>query len=102
MAYQGPETDDTTCTHHPGTPVFHEGLKFWSCCNKRTTDFNAFLSQVGCSLGKHKWTKEVTMINDKRFVFFNIYDSFSEVTIVNQMINDSCIVNIYVSFPPGY
>ncbi|XP_026480013.1 cysteine and histidine-rich domain-containing protein [Ctenocephalides felis] len=59
-AYQGPETDDTTCTHHPGTPVFHEGLKFWSCCNKRTTDFNAFLSQVGCSLGKHKWTKEVT------------------------------------------
>lgn len=56
--YQGPETDLTTCIYHSGSPIFHEGMKFWTCCQKRTTDFNAFLSQVGCTQGKHIWIKE--------------------------------------------
>ncbi|KAF7661221.1 hypothetical protein LDENG_00266050 [Lucifuga dentata] len=54
--YQGPETDKEVCTHHPGGPVFHEGYKYWSCCCIKTTDFNAFLEQKGCSAGKHRWT----------------------------------------------
>ncbi|XP_028261573.1 cysteine and histidine-rich domain-containing protein 1 [Parambassis ranga] len=54
--YQGPETDTEVCTHHPGGPVFHEGYKYWSCCCIKTTDFNAFLDQKGCSSGKHRWT----------------------------------------------
>lgn len=58
-AYEGPHSNDTMCTYHPGCPVFHEGLKFWSCCQKRTTDFNTFLNQPGCTTGTHKWTKEV-------------------------------------------
>uniref|UniRef100_A0A3Q1FYG0 Zgc:92429 n=1 Tax=Acanthochromis polyacanthus TaxID=80966 RepID=A0A3Q1FYG0_9TELE len=53
--YQGPETDVEVCTHHPGAPVFHEGYKYWSCCCIKTTDFNAFLEQKGCSSGKHRW-----------------------------------------------
>ncbi|KAF6728223.1 Cysteine and histidine-rich domain-containing protein 1 [Oryzias melastigma] len=53
--YQGPETDLEVCTHHPGGPVFHEGYKYWSCCCIRTTDFNAFLDQKGCTTGKHRW-----------------------------------------------
>ncbi|XP_061566377.1 cysteine and histidine-rich domain-containing protein 1 [Cololabis saira] len=53
--YQGPETDMEVCTHHAGGPVFHEGYKYWSCCCIRTTDFNAFLDQKGCSTGKHRW-----------------------------------------------
>ncbi|CAH0553870.1 unnamed protein product [Brassicogethes aeneus] len=56
--YKGPTTNDTTCIHHSGVPIFHEGLKFWSCCQKRTTDFNAFLNQVGCVQGVHLWKKE--------------------------------------------
>ncbi|XP_050504616.1 cysteine and histidine-rich domain-containing protein morgana [Diabrotica virgifera virgifera] len=56
--YEGPQTNDTTCTYHPGVPIFHEGLKFWSCCQKRTTDFDAFLNQVGCETGTHIWSKE--------------------------------------------
>ncbi|KAG6438551.1 cysteine and histidine-rich domain-containing protein [Manduca sexta] len=59
-AYEGPQTNETMCVYHPGCPVFHEGLKFWSCCQKRTTDFNTFLSQPGCTTGAHKWTKEGT------------------------------------------
>ncbi|KAM9717932.1 cysteine and histidine-rich domain-containing protein 1 [Menidia menidia] len=53
--YQGPETDVEVCTHHPGAPVFHEGYKYWSCCCIKTTDFNAFLDQKGCTTGKHRW-----------------------------------------------
>lgn len=42
-------SEDSTdaCTHHPGAPVFHEGLKSWSCCkgylSRRLFQF-AFLS----------------------------------------------------------
>ncbi|XP_028831713.1 cysteine and histidine-rich domain-containing protein 1 [Denticeps clupeoides] len=53
--YQGPETNAETCTHHPGAPVFHEGYKYWSCCCIKTIDFNAFLDQKGCTIGKHRW-----------------------------------------------
>ncbi|CAH0714499.1 unnamed protein product, partial [Brenthis ino] len=57
-SYEGPQSNNNMCTYHPGCPVFHEGLKFWSCCQKRTTDFNTFLSQPGCTTGTHKWNKE--------------------------------------------
>ena len=35
-----------SCTYHPGAPVFHEGLKSWSCCqsvNKPVLDFDEFM-----------------------------------------------------------
>ncbi|GAB0087456.1 Cysteine and histidine-rich domain-containing protein [Sergentomyia squamirostris] len=54
-SYQGPESNEEDCVYHPGVPVFHEGLKYWSCCTKRTTDFAAFMAQVGCRQGYHKW-----------------------------------------------
>uniref|UniRef100_A0A1B0CKR4 Putative zn2+-binding protein melusin/rar1 n=1 Tax=Lutzomyia longipalpis TaxID=7200 RepID=A0A1B0CKR4_LUTLO len=56
--YSSPESNEEDCIHHPGVPVFHEGLKYWSCCTKRTTDFAAFLAQKGCSLGHHKWVAD--------------------------------------------
>ncbi|XP_076144765.1 cysteine and histidine-rich domain-containing protein 1 [Alosa pseudoharengus] len=55
MSYEGPETNAEGCTHHPGGPVFHEGYKYWSCCCIKTIDFNAFLDQKGCTIGKHSW-----------------------------------------------
>ncbi|XP_060879474.1 cysteine and histidine-rich domain-containing protein morgana-like [Metopolophium dirhodum] len=58
QAYEGAGKGNLTCDHHPGVPIFHEGMKYWSCCNKKTSDFNAFLEQVGCSQGKHCWIKE--------------------------------------------
>ncbi|KOB70692.1 Cysteine and histidine-rich domain-containing protein [Operophtera brumata] len=61
-SYEGPHSNQTVCTYHPGVPIFHEGLKFWSCCQKRTTDFNVFLSQPGCTTGSHKWTKEARTV----------------------------------------
>ncbi len=49
---------NTDCPHHPGVPIFHEGMKFWSCCQRKTSDFQAFLEQAGCTVGKHKWKKD--------------------------------------------
>lgn len=51
--YEGPHKDAEVCTHHPGSPIFHEGMKFWSCCERKTSDFTSFLNQVGCE--KEDW-----------------------------------------------
>ena len=40
---------DTSCCFHPGHPVFHDALKGWSCCKKRTTDFTEFMNIPGCT-----------------------------------------------------
>ncbi|NXG71037.1 CHRD1 protein, partial [Baryphthengus martii] len=53
--YQGPDSNTEICTFHPGVPVFHEGMKYWSCCRVKTTDFSTFLEQPGCSSGRHCW-----------------------------------------------
>lgn len=58
--YNGPASDDDVCNHHPGIPIFHEGMKYWSCCEKKTTDFSTFLEQPGCLQGNHKWISENT------------------------------------------
>ncbi|XP_050436241.1 cysteine and histidine-rich domain-containing protein morgana [Adelges cooleyi] len=60
QAYEGPNEKavNKTCKNHPGVPIFHEGMKYWSCCNKKTSDFNVFLEQAGCSEGEHCWIKD--------------------------------------------
>jgi len=49
------ENTNTECKYHPGVPVFHEGLKYWSCCQRKTTEFQHFLDQEGCEIGVCKW-----------------------------------------------
>ncbi|XP_011875846.1 PREDICTED: cysteine and histidine-rich domain-containing protein isoform X2 [Vollenhovia emeryi] len=53
--YAGPDSDEETCNYHPGVPIFHEGMKYWSCCQKKTTEFALFLQQPGCRQGRHVW-----------------------------------------------
>ncbi|CAF1195152.1 unnamed protein product [Adineta steineri] len=55
----------TSCRFHPGVPIFHEGMKFWSCCQKRTTDFEAFTNQPGCTEGEHLWRSEAPQSTDE-------------------------------------
>ncbi|KHN70666.1 Cysteine and histidine-rich domain-containing protein 1 [Toxocara canis] len=55
--YQGEQSVKEKCVYHPGTAVFHEGMKYWSCCEKKTSDFGAFLEQKGCTTGSHCWSK---------------------------------------------
>jgi cysteine/histidine-rich domain-containing protein len=47
------------CQFHPGVPVFHDALKGWSCCNKKSTDFTQFLSIPGCTVASHTNEKPV-------------------------------------------
>lgn len=56
--YTGPESSLEDCVFHPGVPIFHEGMKYWSCCQRKTSDFTAFMNQEGCDRGRHKWFKE--------------------------------------------
>uniref|UniRef100_A0AAZ3Q7E2 Cysteine and histidine-rich domain-containing protein 1 n=1 Tax=Oncorhynchus tshawytscha TaxID=74940 RepID=A0AAZ3Q7E2_ONCTS len=59
-SFEGPASNDQLCLFHAGVPIFHEGMKYWSCCKKKTSDFNTFLSQEGCSRGNHLWRKNDT------------------------------------------
>ncbi|KAL7419563.1 hypothetical protein Q5752_005474 [Cryptotrichosporon argae] len=45
-----------SCAYHPGGPVFHEGLKSWSCCqeiNRPVMEFDAFMALPTCAKGTH-------------------------------------------------
>jgi len=47
---------EEVCIFHPGAPIFHEGLKSWSCCNtvnKPVLDFDEFMAIAGCTRGVH-------------------------------------------------
>src|SRR4051794_20781445 len=52
-SYDEASNTDTACTFHPQGPIFHEGLKGWSCCSKRVISFDQFLAIPGCSIGRH-------------------------------------------------
>lgn len=56
--YESDETNCSECFYHPGVPIFHEGMKYWSCCQKKTSDFTTFMNQRGCEIGRHLWFKE--------------------------------------------
>ncbi|KAM6946391.1 cysteine and histidine-rich domain-containing protein 1a [Aplochiton taeniatus] len=64
--------NDDSCIFHPGVPVFHDALKgcsrgphnrekpvepSWTCSGKKTSAFNSFFSQPGCTAGSHVWRK---------------------------------------------
>uniref|UniRef100_A0A3P9CW35 Cysteine and histidine-rich domain-containing protein 1 n=1 Tax=Maylandia zebra TaxID=106582 RepID=A0A3P9CW35_9CICH len=58
QSFEGPASDSDVCLYHAGFPIFHEGMKYWSCCKRKTSDFNTFLSQEGCTKGTHLWRKK--------------------------------------------
>ncbi|KAH7929796.1 chord-domain-containing protein [Leucogyrophana mollusca] len=54
--YDPDDNQADSCSHHSGAPVFHEGLKSWSCCsdvNKPVLDFDEFMKIPGCTSGPH-------------------------------------------------
>lgn len=57
-SFNGPPSNEEVCMYHAGFPIFHEGMKYWTCCKKKTSDFNTFLSQEGCTKGTHLWRKK--------------------------------------------
>nr|CAD2204851.1 unnamed protein product [Meloidogyne enterolobii] len=51
------ENKEDSCTFHPGPPYFHDAYKIWMCCNKKSTDFTAWLNFEGCTRGPHNPVK---------------------------------------------
>lgn len=48
------ENHASACTYHAGQPIFHDAVKFWSCCpEKKCYDFDEFLAVPGCAVGIH-------------------------------------------------
>ncbi|XP_073144172.1 cysteine and histidine-rich domain-containing protein RAR1 isoform X2 [Henckelia pumila] len=43
-------------------PKFHDGMKEWSCCKKRSHDFSLFLALPGCKAGKHTTEKPAKVV----------------------------------------
>ena len=33
------------------------GMKYWSCCQRKTSEFQQFLDQEGCDIGTCTWTR---------------------------------------------
>ncbi|KAG0494175.1 hypothetical protein HPP92_005169 [Vanilla planifolia] len=50
---------DDSCRYHD-SPIFHDGMKEWSCCKQRSHDFSLFLAIPGCKTGKHTTEKPIT------------------------------------------
>lgn len=59
VSYENAESLESICSYHPGSPVFHEGMKYWSCCQRKTSDFTLFLSQAGCETGTHNFKQVI-------------------------------------------
>ncbi|GAA5833267.1 hypothetical protein JCM11251_005189 [Rhodosporidiobolus azoricus] len=60
QSFDPEHNDEAVCNFHPGVPVFHEGLKSWSCCNsqnKAVTDFDDFMKLPTCATGTHSLEK---------------------------------------------
>ena len=53
------------CVFHPGAPYFHDAMKIWSCCNKKSHDFTEFLDIRGCKTGPHNPTKPEEPVKQK-------------------------------------
>ncbi|CAL4061380.1 unnamed protein product, partial [Meganyctiphanes norvegica] len=56
--FEGLGSNLELCKHHPGLPIFHEGMKYWTCCQRKTSDFDSFLQQEGCQTTQHMWIKK--------------------------------------------
>uniref|UniRef100_A0A668U706 Cysteine and histidine-rich domain-containing protein 1 n=1 Tax=Oreochromis aureus TaxID=47969 RepID=A0A668U706_OREAU len=87
--------------------IFMCHMKYWSCCRRKTSDFNNFLSQQGCTTGSHLWKKnnQAMKVMPCRFdwhqtssqVIISIYakNSLPELSYVEA---NSTTVNIRVVF----
>lgn len=47
------------CSYHVKPPIFHETVKYWSCCpTKKAYDWDSFMEIRGCETGTHTDVKQ--------------------------------------------
>jgi len=89
---QDETSDSEPCEHHPGGPIFHEGMKYWSCCQKKTADFDVFLSQKGCTKGSHLWSDPNAKTANCRFDWHQTGDTVNVTVYAKSILPDKCTV----------
>lgn len=48
------QNTDSSCSYHANKPVFHDTIKYYSCCpDDQAYDWDAFMKIKGCQTGKH-------------------------------------------------
>ena len=91
----------TDCIYHPGVEVFHEGCKYWSCCQRVTSDFNSFLSQEGCHrTDEHLWIGPRKKTLRLRWDFFQVGDTvtlnfYAKSAVISTVVCQINAVSIY-------
>mmetsp|Transcript_28770 Transcript_28770/g.81024 ORF Transcript_28770/g.81024 Transcript_28770/m.81024 type:complete len:234 (+) Transcript_28770:210-911(+) len=53
QAFCAADNPEGGCRYHPGQPYFHDGMKEWTCCKKKSHDFSEFMDIPGCTMGRH-------------------------------------------------
>ena len=92
----------TDCIYHPGVEVFHEGCKYWSCCQRVTSDFNSFLNQEGCTrTDDHLWIGAQKQKLKLRWDFFQVGDKvtlnfYGKGAVIDSVICQINSVSIFV------
>ena len=84
VQYDPAENSAALCNFHPGAPLFHEGLKSYTCCkdtNKPVLSFDEFLKIPGCTSGSH--SSEKTEVKAP-VVTANVQDRMSQLELSNQ------------------
>lgn len=92
--YEDENTNKKPCQYHTGVAVFHEGMKYWSCCQRKTSDFETFLNQGGCIEGSHLWFKPEPISDrvDCRFDFHQ-HGGFAILTVYAKNANpEKCTI----------
>lgn len=79
--------DTGECTYHPGTPIFHEGSKGYSCCKRRVLDFDDFMKIKGCKTGSHLFHGSEHQSSDQEELVNCRYDFYQTPS--------SVIVNVF-------
>eukprot|EP00041_Stephanoeca_diplocostata_P011033 m.179189 g.179189 ORF g.179189 m.179189 type:complete len:298 (-) comp18386_c0_seq2:664-1557(-) len=81
--YENEESTTKGCRYCPGEPVFHEGYKYWSCCDKRKTfDFEEFLAFPGCEqTDSCKWFKDETDVVEQKQCRFDWFQTPGDVVV---------------------
>uniref|UniRef100_A0A2K5YFQ7 Cysteine and histidine-rich domain-containing protein 1 n=1 Tax=Mandrillus leucophaeus TaxID=9568 RepID=A0A2K5YFQ7_MANLE len=90
------QSRENVCVYHPGVAIFHEGMKYWSCCRRKTSDFNSFLAQEGCTTGKHTKKKDA----GKKVVpcRHDGHQTGGELTISRICGSNSTLLNVHIVF----
>lgn len=76
------ELNPDECTYHPGTPIFHEGSKGYSCCKKRVLDFDEFLKISGCKKSSHLFINQDLKPTDQEELIKCRFDYYQTPTSV--------------------